>query len=110
MGFCCSAVTHSSKELCDNQDISSEFTRKVQTAFLDGLYAFLDGLVHVAFSGPDSMFTINKTVQVIGTAAQGATSGKESNERDDRIDFRNVVSSSSFRLYSVLQVKEKGFV
>ena len=29
--------------------------RRAQAAFLDALYAFLDGLVHVAFSSPDSL-------------------------------------------------------
>jgi exocyst complex component 2 len=32
------------------QLIQSEFTRRIQSAYLDSLYAFLDGLVHVAFS------------------------------------------------------------
>ena len=30
--------------------------RKIKAAFLDGLYAFLDGLVHVAFSDPETIF------------------------------------------------------
>lgn len=28
------------------------FTQRIKTAYLDALYAFLDGLVHVAFSEP----------------------------------------------------------
>ena len=31
----------------------SEFVKIIRSAFLDALYAFLDGLVHVAFSSPD---------------------------------------------------------
>ncbi|KAI5478551.1 exocyst complex component sec5 [Pseudohyphozyma bogoriensis] len=37
-------------------DFPSEFVKKIQSAFLDGLYAFLDGLVHVAFSDPETIF------------------------------------------------------
>ncbi|KAK4057640.1 Exocyst complex component S5 [Microbotryomycetes sp. JL221] len=38
-------------------DLPTDFVRKVQSAYLDALYAFLDGLVHVAFSDPDSIFS-----------------------------------------------------
>lgn len=37
-------------------ELPVDYQRKVQSAFLDGLYAFLDGLVHVAFSDPDQVF------------------------------------------------------
>lgn len=35
-----------------SKKLSSNFTQRIQTAYLDALYAFLDGLVHVAFSDP----------------------------------------------------------
>ncbi|KAK4055272.1 Exocyst complex component S5 [Microbotryomycetes sp. JL201] len=38
-------------------DLPTDFVRKIQSAYLDALYAFLDGLVHVAFSDPESIFS-----------------------------------------------------
>lgn len=35
-----------------DEDIKPDFARMLHTAYLDAFYAFLDGLVHVAFSEP----------------------------------------------------------
>lgn len=43
--------------MCHLQDLPIEFVRKAQSAFLDGLYSFLDGLVHVAFSDQDAIYS-----------------------------------------------------
>lgn len=46
--------------------IHSDFTARIKASFLDALYAFLDGLVHLAFSEFDpldpSMTTSHKVV------------------------------------------------
>ncbi|KAL8286277.1 hypothetical protein RQP46_004765 [Phenoliferia psychrophenolica] len=56
-----SGSTLSGRGRQDNE-IPSEFVRKIKAAFLDGLYAFLDGLVHVAFSDPETIFATGKSV------------------------------------------------
>lgn len=35
--------------------VSVDFTNRIKAAFLDALYAFLDGLVHLAFSEYDPL-------------------------------------------------------
>lgn len=72
--------------LCD-QDIPSEYIKKVQSAFLDALYAFLDGLVHVAFSDPDAIFSSPPSTREVADALGGDGRPKE-------VDVRNVVSPS----------------
>lgn len=69
------------------QDIPSEFVKRVQSAFLDGLYAFLDGLVHVAFSDPDSIFTHAKPPARRGPVG-GDTQGEDG--RPKEVDIRDV--------------------
>lgn len=68
-------------------DIPSEFQRKIQSAFLDGLYAFLDGLVHVAFSDPESIFTS----AAVGKRRGLGMEGEEDTGRPKEVDVRNVV-------------------
>lgn len=78
-------------ECAIEQDIPSEFVRKIQSAYLDGLYAFLDGLVHVAFSEPDSLFTSSAS-DVTGMARRwNSTANKVDNGKEARVDFSNVV-------------------
>lgn len=67
--------------------LPKDLTRRIQSAFLDGLYAFLDGLVHVAFSDPASIFAApsgppRKTSIVEATSHSG---------RPAEIDTQNVV-------------------
>ena len=38
--------------ICLVQTLPPDFVDRVQAAYLDAFYAFLDGLVHVAFSDP----------------------------------------------------------
>ncbi|GAA6006556.1 hypothetical protein JCM10207_004971 [Rhodosporidiobolus poonsookiae] len=68
-------------------DLPSEFQKKVQSAFLDGLYAFLDGLVHVAFSDPESIFT---SAPAGGKKKGFGLEGEEDTGRPKEVDVRNV--------------------
>ena len=72
-------------------DIPPDFQRKVQSAFLDGLYAFLDGLVHVAFSDPETIFTSPSGVKKRGLGVEG----EEDTGRPKEVDIRNVVRPGS---------------
>lgn len=82
-GGASSAASRSRKEI----DIPADFQRKVQGAFLDGLYAFLDGLVHVAFSDPETIFTAPSGTKKRGLGIEGA----EDTGRPKEVDIRNVV-------------------
>ncbi|GAA6031944.1 hypothetical protein JCM8097_003354 [Rhodosporidiobolus ruineniae] len=68
-------------------DIPSEFQRKIQSAFLDGLYAFLDGLVHVAFSDPETIFV---SAPAGGKRKGLGMEGEEDTGRPKEVDVRNV--------------------
>ncbi|GAA5899347.1 exocyst subunit SEC5 [Sporobolomyces salmoneus] len=68
-------------------DLPVEFQRKVQGAFLDGLYAFLDGLVHVAFSDPDQVSSGSVRKDSLGGANEG---GEEETGRPKEVDVKNV--------------------
>ncbi|GAA5997397.1 exocyst subunit SEC5 [Rhodotorula paludigena] len=77
-----SAAARSRKDV----DILGDFQRKAQSAFLDGLYAFLDGLVHVAFSDPETIFTSPSGTKKRGLGVEGvANTG-----RPKEVDIRNV--------------------
>ncbi|GJN92256.1 hypothetical protein Rhopal_005286-T1 [Rhodotorula paludigena] len=77
-----SAAARSRKDV----DIPGDFQRKAQSAFLDGLYAFLDGLVHVAFSDPETIFTSPSGTKKRGLGVEGvANTG-----RPKEVDIRNV--------------------
>ncbi|GAA5834893.1 hypothetical protein JCM11251_002055 [Rhodosporidiobolus azoricus] len=73
----------------NRQDIEllSEFQKKVQSAFLDGLYAFLDGLVHVAFSDPETIFNSPPNG---GKRKDLGMEGEEETGRPKEVDVRNV--------------------
>ncbi|GAA5918454.1 hypothetical protein JCM1841_003976 [Sporobolomyces salmonicolor] len=80
-------------------DLPVEFQRKVQSAFLDGLYAFLDGLVHVAFSDPGEILggvgAGNGTKGKNGGMGAGmgmgmGMEGEEDTGRPKEVDVRNV--------------------
>lgn len=45
-----SALEARGKNRAAEQPVASEFTTRIKGAFLDALYAFLDGMVHLAFS------------------------------------------------------------
>lgn len=60
--------------------------RKVQSSFLDALYAFLDGLVHVAFSDPEAIFVSGRPT------IRRATLDSAEDGRPKEVDVRNVVS------------------
>jgi exocyst complex component 2 len=66
-----------------------EYQRRIQGAFLDALYAFLDGLVHVAFSDPE---------QVV-TGVDRGVGGEEETGRPKEVDVRDVVSLLSLSLF-----------
>ncbi|GAA5945363.1 hypothetical protein JCM3775_002199 [Rhodotorula graminis] len=68
-------------------DLAPDFQRKVQSAFLDGLYAFLDGLVHVAFSDPETIFAAPSGVKKRGVVG---VEGEEDTGRPKEVDIRNV--------------------
>jgi len=89
--------------------LTSEWKKKVQGAFLDALYAFLDGLVHVAFSGSDDMNGgglmngqhLGGRKSLLFASASGGGGGKEEGlviggeeetGRPKEVDVRNVVS------------------
>lgn len=66
--------------------------RKIKAAFLDGLYAFLDGLVHVAFSDPETIFSTGKSAprRVADRVARG------DDNRPKEVDVGNVVRRGTF--------------
>ncbi|GAA5845225.1 hypothetical protein JCM3766R1_003363 [Sporobolomyces carnicolor] len=74
-------------------DLAAEYQRKVQGAFLDGLYAFLDGLVHVAFSDPAE---VNGSKPRVDRNNDGFNEhgrlgeGEEETGRPKEVDVRNV--------------------
>ena len=59
----------SSSRLVKQYPVPSEFVAKITKAFLDTLYAFLDGLVHLASD------ELHPTAQVIPTVRDAPTSG-----------------------------------
>ncbi|POY70342.1 hypothetical protein BMF94_6622 [Rhodotorula taiwanensis] len=70
--------------------LPKDLTRRIQSAFLDGLYAFLDGLVHVAFSDPASIFAApsgppRKTSIVEATSHSGRPAEIDTQNVDIRI-------------------------
>lgn len=65
-------------------EFGSDFSRKLQTNFLDALYSFLDGLVHVAFADPDTIFAAGKPI-LRRPALDEAEDG-----RPKEVDVRNV--------------------
>ncbi|CAO1633758.1 unnamed protein product [Sympodiomycopsis kandeliae] len=49
--------------------VSSEFTSRIKSAFLDALYAYLDGIVHLAFSEYDPLHpTLSTSHKVVGNS------------------------------------------
>ncbi|KDE09777.1 hypothetical protein MVLG_00177 [Microbotryum lychnidis-dioicae p1A1 Lamole] len=72
--------------------LPTEFVKKIQAAFLDGLYAFLDGLVHVAFSDPEHIFASPAPGSKNGTSSMArrklVTTGEDG--RTKEVDIRNV--------------------
>ncbi|SCV68475.1 BQ2448_596 [Microbotryum intermedium] len=72
--------------------LPTEFVKKIQAAFLDGLYAFLDGLVHVAFSDPEHIFASPAQGSKNATNATArrnlVTTGEDG--RSKEVDIRNV--------------------
>ncbi|KAK4705258.1 exocyst complex component 2, partial [Phenoliferia sp. Uapishka_3] len=72
-------------------EIPSEFVRKIKAAFLDGLYAFLDGLVHVAFSDPESIFTTGKSA----AARIGRGDGRSKEADVSNVDVRILLTVSN---------------
>lgn len=74
------------------QDIPSDFSRRIQSAYLDALYAFLDGLVHVAFSDPETIFTTPEKSSARKNLP-GAVSKESEDGRSKEVDIRNVVRS-----------------
>jgi len=99
--------------------LTSEWKKKVQGAFLDALYAFLDGLVHVAFSGSDDVNNgggalmngqyLGGRKSLLFASASGGGGGKEEGliiggeeetGRPKEVDVRNVVSFPIFLLLS----------
>ncbi|BGO96556.1 Exocyst complex component SEC5 [Rhodotorula toruloides] len=72
----------------NRQDVTipTDFQRKIQSAFLDGLYAFLDGLVHVAFSDPETIYSSPS-----GTKRRGlGIEADDDTGRPKEVDIRNV--------------------
>ncbi|GAA6018196.1 hypothetical protein JCM11491_005628 [Sporobolomyces phaffii] len=66
-------------------DFGGEYQRKIQGAFLDALYAFLDGLVHVAFSDPDQVYSSGP-----GPRRGGGVGVEEETGRPKEVNVRNV--------------------
>jgi exocyst complex component 2 len=94
--------------------LTTDYQRKIQGAFLDGLYAFLDGLVHVAFSDPQevSSFGVNaggskESILLGGHVLEGGAGsnvtggGDEDTGRPKEVDLKNVVSPPPFSLYTL---------
>lgn len=88
------------------QALPVECVRKIQSAFLDALYAFLDGLVHVAFAPPALASSSNgsETVareQVTARTRSGSTvagtalrTGTGTEVETKEVDADNVVRRS----------------
>lgn len=94
------ALNQSSSRSRSDVNLPIEFVKKAQAAFLDGLYAFLDGLVHVAFSDPEHIFSSPATGNAIAqtnlaTRRKLLSAGEDGRPRE--VDVRNVVSGSRVR-------------
>ncbi|KAM0755622.1 hypothetical protein T439DRAFT_295613 [Meredithblackwellia eburnea MCA 4105] len=76
-------------------EISSEFGRKIKAAFLDGLYAFLDGLVHVAFSDPDTIFINGKSAPRRVDAITRGEDGRPKEVDVSNVDVRILLTVSN---------------
>ncbi|THH19659.1 hypothetical protein EW146_g1566 [Bondarzewia mesenterica] len=75
--------------------IATEFVTKITKAFLDALYAFLDGLVHLA-SDESPVAIVGKTPQAVSDAvAPGAPNPFEQLDLSD-IDTRTILVVSNF--------------
>ena len=70
-------------------DLPKPLARKIKGTFLDSLYAFLDGLVHVAFSDPATIFTTPSHSGRKGPPVEAAEAGG----RPSEVDVQNVVSA-----------------
>lgn len=71
------------------QTLPVECVRRIQSAFLDALYAFLDGLVHVAFSSPALAASAEALAPPRGADDVSSVEGSAKG-----IDPQNVVSTS----------------
>lgn len=69
------------------QGVGSDFVRKVQSAYLDALYAFLDGLVELAFSAPEAIFAPEQPQ----TRLKRVFTARNEDPRSKEIDVHNVV-------------------
>lgn len=81
-------------------DLPKPLAKKIKGAFLDSLYAFLDGLVHVAFSDPATIFTTPAHSGRKGPPVKAAESGG----RPSEVDVQNVVSTVSRRLEAEIEI------
>jgi exocyst complex component 2 len=89
----------------NRQDVTipTDFQRKIQSAFLDGLYAFLDGLVHVAFSDPETIYSSPS-----GTKRRGlGIEADDDTGRPKEVDIRNVVRRRSSSQYSASEADRR---
>ncbi|GAA5873213.1 hypothetical protein JCM3774_000083 [Rhodotorula dairenensis] len=68
-------------------DLPKDLTRRIKSAFLDSLYAFLDGLVHVAFSDPATIFAAPPQSGRKGALGDGSDVGVG---RPSEVDVQNV--------------------
>ena len=80
-----------------DEEIMPEFARKIHTAYFDALYAFLDGLVHVAFS--DQMLLLD-TTEVLSPVTRASSRNIEPSDQarkaeelnfDDRVRHASII-------------------
>ncbi|GAA5960084.1 hypothetical protein JCM8115_004527 [Rhodotorula mucilaginosa] len=77
-------------------DLPKPLARKIKGAFLDSLYAFLDGLVHVAFSDPATIFTSPSYSGRKGPPVEAAEAGGRPSEVDvQNVDIRILLTVSN---------------
>ncbi|GAA5980926.1 hypothetical protein JCM10908_003921 [Rhodotorula pacifica] len=77
-------------------DLPRDLTRQVKSAFLDSLYAFLDGLVHVAFSDPATIFAASAHSGRKGSLVEAAETGGRPSEVDvQNVDIRILLTVSN---------------
>ncbi|OAV89384.1 hypothetical protein PTTG_03981 [Puccinia triticina 1-1 BBBD Race 1] len=102
-----------SKSKMSRSSIPATNSRKAQAAFLDGLYGFLDGLVHIAFTStkprPAPPETLSSSIELGFTSTsmdnETIAKGEKGNESDEEeIDIRLLLTISNLSNFTAVYI------
>ncbi|GAA6021966.1 hypothetical protein JCM8202_004357 [Rhodotorula sphaerocarpa] len=79
-----------------DEELPHELVQSIKSAFLDGLYAFLDGLVHVAFADPATIFSTHEGASRKASLVEvGEVSSRTSEYDIANVDIRILITVSN---------------